>query len=111
MRCLRWSFWVGSLLPIGGHNPFEPAQAGAAVLTGPHVTNFAETFEPLISAGAAIEVGNAQSLADAVARWLDDPAALDRARAAATAFVGQQQSKLDAVIDTLFQGLRLTPDG
>ena len=104
-------FLGGSLLPIGGHNPFEPAQAGAAVLTGPHVTNFAETFEPLISAGAAIEVGNAQSLADAVARWLDDPAALDRARAAATAFVGQQQSKLDAVIDTLFQGLGLTPDG
>ena len=49
-------FLGGSLLPIGGHNPFEPAQAGAAVITGPHVTNFAETYAPLFASGGAIEV-------------------------------------------------------
>ena len=41
-------FLGGSLKEIGGHNPFEPAQAGAAVITGPGYFNFAETFAPLI---------------------------------------------------------------
>ena len=39
-------FLGGSLKEIGGHNPFEPAQAGAAVITGPGYFNFAETFAP-----------------------------------------------------------------
>jgi 3-deoxy-D-manno-octulosonic-acid transferase len=30
------AFVGGSLLPYGGHNPLEPAAAGAAVLIGPH---------------------------------------------------------------------------
>jgi 3-deoxy-D-manno-octulosonic-acid transferase len=34
------AFVGGSLVPRGGHNILEPAQAGAAVLTGPHTENF-----------------------------------------------------------------------
>ena len=30
----------GSLVPIGGQNPIEPAKLGAAILHGPHVHNF-----------------------------------------------------------------------
>ncbi|SFT64170.1 3-deoxy-D-manno-octulosonic acid transferase [Sedimentitalea nanhaiensis] len=104
-------FLGGSLLPIGGHNPYEVAQAGATVLTGPHVSNFTETFAPLIASGGAVEIRNAAELAAAIDHLLRDPADLKAACAAATAFVGQQQSKLDGVIDSLCDGLGLTPDG
>ena len=63
-------FVAGSLLPIGGHNPFEPAQAGAAILTGPHRANFAETYTALIAAGAASEAADAQAIARVVGDWL-----------------------------------------
>ena len=33
-------FLGGSLKEIGGHNPFEPVQAGAAVITGPGYFKF-----------------------------------------------------------------------
>jgi len=105
-------FLGGSLEKIGGHNPFEPAQAGAAVITGPHVANFAETYAPLIATGGAAEVGDADQLANAVALWLEDGAALETARKAAGDFVQSQQDVLDHIVDTLCTALDLdTPDG
>lgn len=100
-------FLGGSLLPIGGHNPIEPAQAGAAVITGPHVTNFSETFDPLIATGGAVTVPDADSLARTIALWLTDATALQTACAAANAYVKQQQNKLDEVIDMLCDSLSL----
>jgi 3-deoxy-D-manno-octulosonic-acid transferase len=102
-------FLGGSLKPIGGHNPFEPAQAGAAVITGPHVTNFAETYGPLIASGGAVEVVDAQQLATAVELWLQDDAALTVARAAAGAFVQSQRAVLDGIVETLCTALDLDP--
>jgi 3-deoxy-D-manno-octulosonic-acid transferase len=43
----------GSLQPIGGHNPFEPAALGSAILHGPYVTNFVDIYQRLSEAGAA----------------------------------------------------------
>ncbi len=39
---------------VGGHNPFEPAQLGARVVSGPHVQNFEDTFARLAEIGAAV---------------------------------------------------------
>jgi 3-deoxy-D-manno-octulosonic-acid transferase len=100
-------FLGGSLKPIGGHNPFEPAQAGAGVLTGPGVQNFAETFAAMQACGAAIQVTAARDLETALENWLTNPAALDTARQAASDFVGRQDQALDRVIDTLCQELHL----
>ncbi|WP_170466116.1 3-deoxy-D-manno-octulosonic acid transferase [Ruegeria arenilitoris] len=100
-------FLGGSLKEIGGHNPFEPAQAGAAVITGPGYFNFAETFAPLIDNGGAIEVNSAAQLSEAVANWLSDDNALAQTRAAAKACVNTQKSALDDVIDTLCSSLDL----
>lgn len=100
-------FLGGSLRPIGGHNPFEPALAGGAVITGPHVTNFAETYTPLIAAGGAVEVANADQLAKAVALWMADTATLNTARAAAASYVATQQAALDGIIETLCSALDL----
>ncbi len=100
-------FLGGSLRKIGGHNPFEPAQAGAAVITGPHVDNFAETYTPLIASGGAVEAADAGQLADAVTLWLTDDTALGTARAAAGGFVQSQQAVLDRIVDTLCARLGL----
>ncbi|MFC3615593.1 3-deoxy-D-manno-octulosonic acid transferase [Lutimaribacter marinistellae] len=100
-------FLGGSLREIGGHNPFEPAQAGAAVITGPGTFNFSETFTPLIAMGGAAEVSDAAQLATALDRWLTDPKALDTARAAAARFVARQDSALEDVVETLCSELGL----
>ncbi|WP_316013737.1 3-deoxy-D-manno-octulosonic acid transferase [Roseobacter sp. HKCCA0434] len=75
------SLVAGSLLPIGGHNPFEPAALGSAIIHGPHVDNFRDAYAQLSSAEAAVEVAGAADLAAAVA----DLVRPDRAAALATA--------------------------
>ena len=100
-------FLGGSLLPIGGHNPFEVAQAGAAVLTGPGYSNFIETFPPMIASGGAKEVTNAMDLARAVELWLTQPDQLKNARDAARSYVADQSGQLDGVVDRLISSLSL----
>ena len=104
-------FLGGSLKEIGGHNPFEPAQAGAAVLTGPGYYNFAETFAPLVDSGGAVEVLTSADLARCVDLWLSDPAALAAAQKAAQSCVNLQKSALDAVVETLCNNLGLDGPG
>jgi len=56
----------GSLVPLGGHTPYEPGAAGSAILHGPHMENFAEPAATLARAGGAVAVDRA-SLAAALA--------------------------------------------
>lgn len=60
------SFVGGSLVDIGGHNPFEPAALGSAILHGPYVSNFADIYDRLDHASAAIAVAGQAQLAQAV---------------------------------------------
>ena len=102
-------FLGGSFRQIGGHNPFEPAQAGAAVLTGPGYYNFTETYGPLISLGGAVEVADARELAQGVSLWLENDQRLTQARSAARRFVEGQRASLDGVVDMLCGALELEP--
>ncbi|MFV0410495.1 MAG: 3-deoxy-D-manno-octulosonic acid transferase [Paracoccus sp. (in: a-proteobacteria)] len=43
----------GSLLPKGGHTPWEPAAHECAILHGPHVSNFTEDYALLHAVGGA----------------------------------------------------------
>lgn len=43
----------GSLTDRGGHTPYEPAQAGSAILHGPDTANFTAAYARLQAAGAA----------------------------------------------------------
>ena len=65
----------GSLVPIGGHNPYEALAASCAVLSGPQVHNFSESYEELVASAQARVVHNADELARAVAdAWARGPA-------------------------------------
>ncbi|MEO0939608.1 MAG: 3-deoxy-D-manno-octulosonic acid transferase [Pseudomonadota bacterium] len=86
----------GSLREIGGHNPFEVAHAGAAILTGPHTGNFSETYAALEAAGAVTRVDDS-TLAAAVGALLDAPEDLARLRKAATGFAAAQTGEADAL--------------
>ncbi len=69
-RVASISFVGGSLVKIGGHNPFEPARLRSVILHGPHVANFASEFGELAKAGAALQVEDADQLATAVGKAL-----------------------------------------
>ncbi len=57
------SFVGGSLVPgIGGHNPFEPALLGSAILAGPHVENFGAVYARFRRAGALVQVHDPEAL-------------------------------------------------
>lgn len=60
------AFVGGSLVPVGGHNPIEPAALGLPILTGPNLHNFMEISKLLQNAGAEQIVTDATTLADAV---------------------------------------------
>jgi 3-deoxy-D-manno-octulosonic-acid transferase len=101
-------FLGGSLLPIGGHNPFEVAQSGAMVLSGSHVFNFAETFSDMEAAGAARIILDANDLATQIDTLLRDDPARNKAVAAAKTFAGAEAAKLDSIANRLIKALGLT---
>ena len=66
------AFCGGSLVPLGGQNPLEPAAWGKVVLHGPHMENFPEGAALLAEAGAGLAVRDAGALAEAAGRLLAD---------------------------------------
>lgn len=60
----------GSFAPVGGHNPHEPLALGCAVLHGPNVWNFSESYERLDALGQSSLVGNGDEVVRGVtAAW------------------------------------------
>ncbi|EHQ58576.1 3-deoxy-D-manno-octulosonic-acid transferase [gamma proteobacterium HIMB55] len=76
------AFIGGSLVPRGGHNPIEAAAWGCAVITGPHVINFATIVRDMERGGAIRVVVDQKELADRLASvWEGDKQDSDAKRA------------------------------
>ena len=94
------TFVGGSLVKKGGHTPYEPADAGTAILHGPHVENFAEVYERLDAAGGALVVADSAELARVLGgmiqarRW-------EMAKRASVVLVEDRKVGIDALIDGL----------
>lgn len=78
----------GSFVPVGGHNPVEPAQAGRPVVTGPDCSNNRATTEALQEAGALLRVRDGAGAAAAVEELLADAERRHRMGEAAKALAG-----------------------
>jgi 3-deoxy-D-manno-octulosonic-acid transferase len=63
----------GSFQPLGGQNLIEALSAGAPVVTGPHMFNFAEATRLATQAGAAIQVADAAAAIQAALLLLREP--------------------------------------
>lgn len=70
------NFCGGSLVPLGGQNPLEPAAWGKAAFFGPFMENFLDARSLLEAESAGIEVLNTEDFAEKAIRLLKDPAAL-----------------------------------
>lgn len=92
--CADVAFVGGSLQPIGGHNLLEPAALGKAIVTGPHLHNFAEIAANLEKAGALRIVGNAEELGPALQGLLEDADARAAMGEAGLALVAQGRGAL-----------------
>jgi len=102
------SFVGGSLEPVGGHNPFEPAALGSVILHGPYVSNFSDIFQRLTEAGAARLVSSPGSLAEAVNDLLNPDRAAVMAHAAwEVCSAGAEVT--DKALDMLFDYLDRSP--
>ncbi len=71
-------FSGGSLVPLGGQNPLEPAIWGKPVFFGPHMENFQDAKSLLEAAGAGLTVKDADDLAAQAKPFIENPEALVR---------------------------------
>lgn len=95
------AFVGGSLAPgIGGHNPVEPAQLGAAILSGPEVFNFSDTFGALFQSGGALSV-TAETLGALVVALFEDPEKRARMTAAARSAAADGGGALSTTVTRL----------
>ena len=101
------AFVGGSLVPVGGHNLYEPAALGCAVITGPHTDQQHEAKTQLQAQGALIEVTSSAALAEALIMLGGEQSPLEQMGQAGRGVVRQQSKSLDrtwAVVETLLVG-------
>jgi len=85
------AFVGGSLVPAGGHNPIEPALWGKPVVFGPSMENFRSVAGALLKVHGAFQVRTPDELGILLATLLGDPAACQRAGAAARAAIERER--------------------
>jgi 3-deoxy-D-manno-octulosonic-acid transferase len=101
------AFCGGSLVPLGGQNPLEPAFWGKPVLYGPSMDDFLDAKGLLEEVGAGIPVNNAEELGTRVITLLQDEATLNQRGQAGREMLQKQQG---ASARTLMLVNKLLPD-
>ena len=97
--CADVAFVGGSLQDIGGHNLLEPASAGTAVVTGPHLHNFLDIAARMRGAGALRVGKDATEVGDHIAGLLEDDGARKRMTVAGQALVEEGRGALNRTLD------------
>ncbi|BHH83813.1 3-deoxy-D-manno-octulosonic acid transferase [Desulforhopalus sp. 52FAK] len=95
------AFVGGSLVAKGGHNPIEPASMGVPVLFGPHMEDFSEIAESLITCGGGKTVRNTIELGLALRDYVNNIEHRETNGAAAKAFVNNHRGVIRKHIDLI----------
>ncbi len=94
-----------SLVPGGGQNPVEPADAGRPVLFGPHMENFRDIAPQLVGAGGARQVADEAELEQALDELLGDPARREAMGAKARGVVESNRGVVDRTVEVVLRTL------
>jgi 3-deoxy-D-manno-octulosonic-acid transferase len=93
------AFVGGSLVPIGGHNLVEPAALGIPVLTGRYTSNSRDIAAQLLACGAALEVSDAEQLAQELKRLFTDSDARASMGAAGQQLVAANRGSVQRLVE------------
>ena len=108
--CADVAFVGGSLQPIGGHNLLEPAAVGTAVVTGPHLHNFAEISRRMDEAGALRIGADAEAVGAALEALLADPGTRQAMTEAGATLIEQGQGALQRTLALVAADLPASAD-
>lgn len=103
-RLARFAFVGGTLVPLGGHNPLEPARLHCAVLAGPHTSNSASAYKAVFEAQGVGQVTSSTDIVALATKLFDDPAyakALGDAAARGALSLGGAVDKTFEVVNAL----------
>jgi 3-deoxy-D-manno-octulosonic-acid transferase len=96
-------FLGGSLQPLGGHNPVEPAAYGLPIITGPHIHKNRAEFAGLSAAGVVSEITDAAELAMTARQISDDHDQVARIADAARAYAAQTGKRPEFAADSCLE--------
>jgi 3-deoxy-D-manno-octulosonic-acid transferase len=102
------AFIGGSFVRHGGQNPLEACTVGVPVMFGPHMFHFEEISALALERGAARQVADEQSLAAAVALFIDQPDLRRAAGSAALALIADNHGALDRTLEAMSRQLTAT---
>ncbi len=94
-RLAPFCFLGGTLVPLGGHNPLEPAALHCAVLAGPHTGSASAAYDAIFAAQGFGRVASSTDIAREATRLLSDP----KAAAAAGDAAAQGAATLAGAVD------------
>lgn len=96
------TFVCGSLVEgLMGHNPLEPARFSNAVLTGAHISSFADSYMSMIAFDAAQRILSPDMVGQSVSELFSDSESLTRQQRLAFDYAESRNAVLDFVWDKL----------
>ncbi len=100
------AFVGGSMVPVGGHNPLEPAAFGCPVLFGPHMHNFDAMAEMLVASGGGVPVRNRDQLTEALSLFVSDPLIREETGQKGLRFVVSNRGAVSRAVEKVKSTLR-----
>lgn len=102
-RLAEFAFIGGSLVRERGHNPLEPAVFAKGVIFGPHMEDFAEIADDLLSVGGAVQVKNSGDMLSILTKWLTNDESRAKAGRCAAQLVEEQRGVTDRHLNLIRQ--------
>lgn len=90
-RLANFAFIAGSLVDVGGHNPYEPVKLGCAVISGSRVFNSQEIYDKLSAQNACVMINSQEELVMNVRKLLRDQDEVRRLSSKASQVISESE--------------------